>query len=94
MNVKKVASYLTGAVEPRDQAQKVSADNKAQANGVSSDRVELSKDYQDLAQAKKVLMARDEIRTERVDQIRTQLYSGNYTINPEEIAGKMLDEVI
>lgn len=96
MNIRKVASYLTEAIQnPKEQAQKVSADNKAaQTNGISSDRVELSRDYQDLAQAKKVTMSRDEIRTEVVDQIRTALNNGNYRINPDGIAGKMIDEVI
>lgn len=96
MNIKKVASYMTGAIQnPREQTQKVSEDNKAaQTNGTSSDRVQLSKDYQDLTQAKKVSMSRDEIRTDKVDQIRSALAGGNYTINPDGVAGKMLDEVI
>ena len=96
MNIRKVASYLTEAIQnPRDQAQKASADSKAaQTNGVSSDRVELSRDYQDLAQAKKVTMSRDEIRPERVDQIRAALDSGNYAVNPDGIAGKMLNEMM
>jgi negative regulator of flagellin synthesis FlgM len=96
MDIKKVASYLTGAIQnPRETAQKASGDTKAaQANGASSDRVQLSKDYQDLAQAKKISMSRDEIRTDRVDQVRSALDSGNYAINPDGIAGKMLDEAM
>jgi len=96
MNIIIVASYMRGAIEnSREQAQKASADTKAaQTNGTSSDRVELSKDYQDLTQAKKVSMSRDEIRTDRVDQIRGALASGNYKIDPDGVAGKMLDEVI
>jgi flagellar biosynthesis anti-sigma factor FlgM len=96
MNISKVASYLTEAVQnPKEQAQKAGSDNKAaQTNGVSSDRVELSRDYQDLAQAKKVEMSRDEIRTEKVDQIRSAVNNGTYRINPEGVAGKMIDEVI
>jgi flagellar biosynthesis anti-sigma factor FlgM len=96
MNIKKVASYLTGAIQnPREAAQKASGDNKAaQANGVSSDRVQLSKDYQDLAQANKVSMSRNDVRADKVDQVRSALDSGNYAINPDGIAGKMLDEAM
>jgi negative regulator of flagellin synthesis FlgM len=76
-------------------AAKPGAQEKAAAvNGVSSDRVELSKDYQDLAQAQKSIAGTDEVRTEKVQQIKNQLQSGNYQIKPGEIAGKMLDEII
>ena len=63
MNIKKVASYLTGAIQgPREPVQKTSGDGKAsQGNGASSDRVQLSKDYKDLAQAQKVFMSGEEI---------------------------------
>lgn len=87
---------MTGAVQnPKEQTQKVGEDNKtAQTSGVSSDRVELSKDYQDLAQAQKVSMSGSDIRTDKVDQIRDSVNTGNYTINPEGIAGSMLGEVM
>jgi negative regulator of flagellin synthesis FlgM len=96
MDIKQVASYLTEAIRnPRETAQKASGDNKAaQANGASSDRVQLSKDYQDLAQARKISMSRDEIRPDKVDQVRSALDSGNYAINPDGIAGKMLNEAM
>jgi len=64
------------------------------ANAISSDRVELSKNYQDLAQTQKSIAGSDQVRTEKVQQIKNQLESGNYQIKPGEIAGKMLDEVI
>jgi len=63
-------------------------------NGVSSDRVQLSKDYQDLAQAQKSVAGTDEVRTAMVQQIKSQLESGSYQVSPGAIAGKMLDEVI
>ena len=49
---------------------------------------------QDLAQAQKAVAGTDEVRTEKVQQIKSQLASGNYQINPGAIAGKMLDEII
>jgi flagellar biosynthesis anti-sigma factor FlgM len=35
-----------------------------------------------------------EIRTDKVQQIKTQLENGSYQIRPGEIAGKMIDEII
>jgi len=66
----------------------------AAAGAVSSDRLELSKNYQDLAQAQKSIAGTDQVRTEKVQQIKNQLDSGNYQIKPDAIAGKMLDEII
>ena len=82
---------------PNATASKPSEEDKADVvkdQGVSSDRVALSKDYQELAQTRKVMMSRDEVRTDKIDQICSQLANGTYQINPEGIAQKMLDEMI
>jgi negative regulator of flagellin synthesis FlgM len=96
MNVRNVPPYVTDAVQNSGAAtakpgtqEKVGA-----ATGVSSDRVELSKNYQDLAQAQKSIARSDEVRADKVQQIKNQLQSGTYEIKPGAIAGKMLDEVI
>ena len=95
MAISKIPPYLTNAVQNSTSAGKPGAQEKAAVgNGVSSDRVQLSKDYQDLAQAQKTITGTSEVRTEKVQQIKDQLESGNYQIKPNEIAGKMLDEVI
>ncbi|MFZ0929390.1 MAG: flagellar biosynthesis anti-sigma factor FlgM [Syntrophobacteraceae bacterium] len=95
MNIKTIPPYLTNTVQNSTSAGKPGAQEKAAVgNGVSSDRVQLSKDYQDLAQAQKTITGTSEVRTEKVQQIKSQLESGNYQIKPNEIAGKMLDEVI
>jgi len=95
MNIKTIPPYLTNAVQNSTSAGKPGAQEKAAVgNGVSSDRVQLSKDYQDLAQAQKTITGTSEVRTEKIQQIKDQLESGNYQIKPNEIAGKMLDEVI
>lgn len=95
MNIKKIAPYLTGKVEnPKEPATKVSGEDKpAPSSGASTDRVELSKDYKGLVQAKKAMSAGSEIRAEKVEVIRDQLETGTYEVKPEEIAGKMLEEV-
>ena len=95
MNIKTIPPYLTNAVQNSTSAGKPGAQEKATAvNGVSSDRVQLSKDYQDLAQAQKSLTGTGEVRTAMVQQIKNQLENGSYQVNPGAIAGKMLDEII
>ncbi len=96
MDIKRVLPYVAGNVQnPGGPASKVGSDDKgASAGGPTSDRVELSKDYKDLIQAKKMMVANDEVRTEKIDQIRNQLESGTYEINPDSIASRMLDEII
>ena len=96
MNIRKVPPYMTNAVQNAGAAtaKPGAQDKAAAATGVSSDRVELSKDYQDLAQAQKSIAGTDQIRTDKVQQIKNQLENGSYNIKPVEIAGKMLDEII
>ncbi|MGD0398826.1 MAG: flagellar biosynthesis anti-sigma factor FlgM [Syntrophobacteraceae bacterium] len=96
MAISKIPPYLTNAVSNSGAAAgKTGAQEKTTAgNGVSSDRVQLSKDYQDLAQAQKAVAGTDEVRTAMVQQIKSQLESGSYQVNPGAIAGKMLDEII
>lgn len=98
MNINKIPQYSTDAVQgPNAITSKPKReDNTGQVKdpGASSDRVELSKDYQEMVQTKQVMMNRDEARTAKVEHIRSQLANGIYQINPEEIARKMLDELI
>jgi negative regulator of flagellin synthesis FlgM len=95
MNIRKISPYLTDAVQNSKQAGQSGAEEKAvTGNGVSSDRVQLSKDYQDLAQAQKAISGPGEIRTDKVQAIKNQLESGSYQIKPGEIAQKMVDEII
>lgn len=95
MDIRKIPPYLTNALDKSSAAGKPEAQEKATVvSGVSSDRVLLSKDYQDLAQAQKAITGTGEVRTEMVQQIKNQLESGSYQINPGAIAGKMLDEII
>ena len=96
MNIRKISPYPTNAVQNSTATAGKSGEEETAGvgNAVSSDRVQLSKDYQDLAQAQKAVMGPGDIRTEKVQQIKNQLASGNYEIQPNEIAGKMLDEII
>ncbi|MHC1726122.1 MAG: flagellar biosynthesis anti-sigma factor FlgM [Syntrophobacteraceae bacterium] len=94
--IDKIPPYTTDAVQnPVRTLVKPGGEEKAASgNGVSSDRVQLSQDYLELAQAQKAMTAAEDIRIEKVEQIRNQIESGNYLIQPAAIAGRMLDEIV
>jgi flagellar biosynthesis anti-sigma factor FlgM len=96
MNIRKIPPYLTEAVQSSAAAGQSGAEEKAAAgNGVSADRVQLSKDYQDMASAQaSITTGSGGIRTEKVQEIKKQVESGSYEIKPGAIADKMLDEII
>ncbi len=95
MNIRKIPTYITDAVQNSSATGKAGPQEKsATGPAVSSDRVQLSKNYQDIAQAQKAAMGNNGIRTEKVQQIQFQLQNGTYQLDPGKIAGKMLDEII
>ena len=94
MNIKKVNQTVTGGVQVvKGSATKVTGDEKSAGSG-STDRLQLSKNYQDIAQARKMLTSGNDVRTEKVVEIRGQLDSGDYHVDAEAVAEKMLEEVI
>ncbi len=94
MNINKLTPYLTEAVHNSKVVKPGGEEKTVAASGISSDKVQLSKDYKELAQAQKTMAGTEESRTAKVEQLRNQLKSGSYTVNPDAIAGKMLDEII
>ncbi|MBC7357747.1 anti-sigma-28 factor, FlgM family [Desulfacinum infernum DSM 9756] len=98
MDVKRLSAYVNSsnqAVEGstfRSQEKPPVVTNKPDGLQVE-DRVELSKEALEMAQAKKVVMDREEIRTERVDQLRQMVENGSYAVQADKIAAKMLDEI-
>jgi negative regulator of flagellin synthesis FlgM len=95
MDIKQVLSYTAGNVQnPGSPTSKAGGEDKGtSAAGAASDRVELSKDYQDLIQAKKTMVANNEVRPEKVERIQKQLDNGTYQVNPESVAAKMMEEI-
>jgi negative regulator of flagellin synthesis FlgM len=96
MNIKQIPPYLTNEVQNSSSATTNSGAQGKAVTGTtgSSDRVQLSQNYQDLASAQKTVTGSNEIRTDKVQQIKDQLQSGTYQVDPDDIANKMLDEII
>ncbi|MDR3569937.1 MAG: flagellar biosynthesis anti-sigma factor FlgM [Syntrophobacteraceae bacterium] len=81
----------SSAVDPKSGATEKAATGSG-AN--SSDRVQLSQNYQSLANVQKSLSGSDAIRTDKVQQIQSQLASGTYQVDSGAIAEKMMGEVM
>jgi flagellar biosynthesis anti-sigma factor FlgM len=81
-------------VENKTAEHNKSTTRKDAAPAESSDRVQLSKGYQELNKVKKVTMELSDIRTDRVDHIRNMIANNTYSLEPAKIADKMLDELI
>lgn len=98
MEVKKVAAYTNESLQKTKEAAPRAGGDAKMVPGKDAqstpDRVELSKGYQEMAQAKKVMMERGDLRMEKVDRIRSMIESNAYRIDPEKTAEKMLEELI
>ena len=66
--------------------------------GVSSsnptEQVAISPKAQDIQKATKVVNATPDIRSEKVDRIKDQVTSGNYHISSDQLAEKVLQNII
>ncbi|WP_448383059.1 flagellar biosynthesis anti-sigma factor FlgM [Desulfosoma sp.] len=98
MDIKKVGSYMANTpyvqenrpVRPEDLPAQVP--NNLDAEG-AEDRVQFSREALALAR-NRVMMDREDIRTEKVDALRQKIQDGTYTVDPQKIAARMLDEII
>ncbi len=98
MDVKKIATYMAQTNHVlenqtvRTEEPSVQTPKSLEAEGIE-DRVQFSKEALELAR-NKVTMDREEIRTEKVEALRRQIQEGQYTVDPHQIAARMLDEII
>jgi flagellar biosynthesis anti-sigma factor FlgM len=92
----KIPPYTTNGIEISGAAAGNSgtSDKAASAGSSTSDRVQLSQNYTNLANVQKSISGTDNIRTDKVQQIQNQLASGTYQIDAGAIAGKMLNEIL
>jgi flagellar biosynthesis anti-sigma factor FlgM len=100
MEIKKTEGYTSQQpakvqeLETKVDTQKRPDSAKETGGQGSADRVELSKDYQELNKVKRVTMELPDIRSERVDQVRKQIADNTYEVKATQIADKMLEELM
>jgi flagellar biosynthesis anti-sigma factor FlgM len=98
MDIKKIATYgnqnptMVQETELKSVEQAKQA-TKVNAAGETSDRVQISKDYQEMGKLKRVVMEIPDIRWERVNKIQNKIEKGTYQVDPDVVAGKILDEL-
>jgi flagellar biosynthesis anti-sigma factor FlgM len=93
----KIPPYTTNGIENSGATAGNSgtSDKAASAgNSASSDRVQLSQNYTNLANVQKSILGTDSVRTDKVQQIQSQLDSGTYQVDAGEVAGRMLNEIL
>jgi negative regulator of flagellin synthesis FlgM len=61
------------------------------AGTASSDQVEISRTGKDYQVAKQAVANVPDTRTEKIDDIKSQIASGTYNISVEEVANKVVD---
>lgn len=99
MDIKNVSTYsnqksaMVQDAELKAAEQTKAPSTKLNAAGEASDRVELSKGYQEIDKIKKVVMEMEDVRTERVEQIRSMIQNGTYQVDSGQVAGSILDEL-
>ena len=59
---------------------------------IATEKVDLSNKAKDIQKIKQVLDQTPEVRDEKVKELKRQIESGNYAIDPGKIADKMLGE--
>ena len=67
-------------------------DKQNSVNNVQEEKVSLSAKGMDIQQARKAINNLPDVRTEKVEDLRTRIEQGTYHVNGEDIAEKMIGE--
>ena len=71
-----------------------SGSSRAQGKTDAADKVDLSVNAKELSDIMSAVNRLPDVRTEKVAGIRGRIDSGNYVVDPVEIARKMIDEIV
>ncbi|APZ43034.1 flagellar biosynthesis anti-sigma factor FlgM [Acidihalobacter ferrooxydans] len=84
------ASSRTGKPEASPKESSASGTTSSPSAGAAGDSVTLTPAGMQLAQAGVTLSQQPVVDSQRVDQIRQKIQSGNYVIDPRRVADKLL----
>tara|TARA_B100000315_G_scaffold195228_1_gene186042 strand:+ start:15411 stop:15746 length:336 start_codon:yes stop_codon:yes gene_type:complete len=73
---------------------KASGSEKKSTQYASSEKVLLSSKAKDIAKVSEIIKASPDIRTEKVERIKSEIAKGTYSVDGKEIAGKILEEIL
>jgi len=81
-------------VQPPKQAQKVTQQQSAQIAGAAADTVSLSSRSRDIARVAEQVKETPEIRQDLVARMKTVVDAGNYRVDNQDLATKMIKEML
>jgi negative regulator of flagellin synthesis FlgM len=81
-------------VQPPKQPQKVTEQQSAQIAGAAADTVSLSSRSRDIARVAEQVKETPEIRQDLVARMKTALDAGNYRVDSQDLATKMIKEML
>jgi negative regulator of flagellin synthesis FlgM len=73
---------------------KSKAKTEAKSSAKAQDSVEFSSELQSINILKNKMETTPDVRTEKVESIKAKLESGEYSVNTEEVAQKIIDEMV
>ncbi len=85
--------FINQANKGSQSEQKIVAKEGSKVSGVV-DRVEISPQSRDLKKVQDVLAMTPDVRTEKVSALKKAIEEGTYQVKAEDIADKMLKEII
>lgn len=102
MKVENVMNKLQGLlnpdaakeVQPPSQTQKMAQQQSAQIAGTVADTVSFSSRSRDIARVAEQVKENPEIRQDLVDRMKTVIDAGNYQVNNQDLATKMIKEML
>ena len=68
-------------------------DNNNVNKKTKSDQVSISNETKEIQNIKETLENKPEIRQEKVDQIKNQIQNGNYQVDSQKIAEKIISDI-
>lgn len=91
-NAKADKAGAAGDAKGLEKAKGVNVDGDAKVSASDATKVNLSSRAQDIKKAKDIAMATPDVNEEKVSRLQKLIDEGNYKIDADAIAGKMLDE--
>ncbi len=94
MEVGKITAYTVGS---NQKTRETGSRGPAKEAGLGScaggkaDRVEFSKGCREMLQARRAALEDNEVRTERVEQLRSLVEADKYMVEPEALADRLLE---
>lgn len=92
--ISKIKDTATPSIQPyqKNEPAKNEADKQTGASPAVTEKVNLSTRARDIQQIRQILDKTPDIREDKVLELKRQIDSGNYRINEEKIAEKMVEE--